>query len=569
MAAAGFAASPANAQLLQPLSQTLAPVTGVVHATPPLLQGVLTTVGQPVGALVPAVQPATSAALAATGNLMTTIQTAPGQLTGVVNQVTTTTLGVVGQTVAGVSPVLNGVTSTANTIVTGALESPVVGGLLGQTSALTTTILPTAPNVLPAAFAYTPATVNTAVLGYSGAQGFSEIVAAQLAAPPVGEGEREGAARRIRQQALVGLHPELLETDGHDQPVLRGEVLALSPSAESLARASALGFRIKRRSDLADLGMSVVVLRAPARVSAPEALNRLRQADPDGRYDFNHVYADAGSIGASTKAASASREGVRGLVGLIDSGVDIRHPSLKGAQIAQRGFAPGGVSPHAHGLATASLLVGSQGRFRSAAPGAKLFVADVYGNTAAGGSAESLARALAWMAASRVPVVNISLVGPPNATLQAVVEQMVARGYLIVAAVGNDGPAAPPLYPAAYAGVVAVTGVNGRQRVLPEAGRGSHVTFAAPGADMAAAGARGYVTVRGTSFAAPLVAGRLAQRMTGPDPKDAAKAIAYLSSQATDLGEPGVDVVYGRGLVGADLLTPPTEVAARGAISGF
>src|SRR3546814_14600039 len=61
------------------------------------------------------------------------------------------------------------------------------------------------------------------------------------------------------------------------------------------------------------------------------------------------------------------------------------------------------------------------------------------------------------------------------------------RGVSVVAAVGNDGPAAPPAYPASYAGVIAVTGIDGRGRVLPEAGRARHVDFAAPGADMNAA----------------------------------------------------------------------------------
>jgi hypothetical protein len=40
-------------------------------------------------------------------------------------------------------------------------------------------------------------------------------------------------------------------------------------------------------------------------------------------------------------------------------------------------------------------------------------------------------------------VVNISLVGPDNMLLRQLVRQMIARGHIIVAAVGNDGPAAP------------------------------------------------------------------------------------------------------------------------------
>jgi hypothetical protein len=58
---------------------------------------------------------------------------------------------------------------------------------------------------------------------------------------------------------------------------------------------------------------------------------------------------------------------------------------------------------------------------------------------------------------------------------------------------------------------VSVTGVDGRGRALPEAGRPKHLDFAAPGADMAAAlPGQGYTEVRGTSFAAPLAAARLA-----------------------------------------------------------
>src|SRR5205085_2777035 len=150
-------------------------------------------------------------------------------------------------------------------------------------------------------------------------------------------------------------------------------------------------------------------------------------------------------------------------------------------------------------------------------------------------------------------------VGPPNLLLKAAVEALIARGRVVVAAVGNDGPAAPPLYPAAYPGVVAVTGVDARGHLLPEAGRGSHVDFAAPGADMAApASEGGSVSVRGTSFAAPLVAGRLAALSA----RGGGFAVDLLARQATDLGAPGPDPVYGRGLVAADLRTDPAAVGA-------
>jgi len=162
-----------------------------------------------------------------------------------------------------------------------------------------------------------------------------------------------------------------------------------------------------------------------------------------------------------------------------------------------------------------------------------------------------------------VPVVNISLVGPANAMLENVTRAILARGHLLVAAVGNDGPAARPLYPAAYAGVIGVTGVDARQRALVEACRGPHVDLAAPGADMAAASLSArYAAVRGTSFAAPIVAGLLASRLPVPDGAAAATAVRDLSASAIDLGARGRDQTYGEGLVGATLRVSPSLAGA-------
>ena len=56
--------------------------------------------------------------------------------------------------------------------------------------------------------------------------------------------------------------------------------------------------------------------------------------------------------------------------------------------------------------------------------------------------------------------------------------------------------------------------------------------------------------VRGTSFAAPQVAGLLAASLAAPDPAAARKSVDALAAVALDLGAPGRDPVYGWGLVG-------------------
>jgi subtilisin family serine protease len=221
---------------------------------------------------------------------------------------------------------------------------------------------------------------------------------------------------------------------------------------------------------------------------------------------------------------------------------------MAGASIDQHGFS-GSPQATGHGTAIASLIVGNQGPFRGVARGASLFVADVYGANRAAGSATAVVRALNWLAGKRARVINISLVGPPNRVLARAINAVRARGIQVVAAVGNDGPAAPPQYPASYPGVIAVTGVDARGRALAEAGKAAHLDFAAPGADMAAAlPGSGYSKVRGTSFAVPLVASRLALRGS--------------MEQLADEARPGRGRV-GRGIVCGPCRVDPKAVRAK------
>jgi subtilisin family serine protease len=380
--------------------------------------------------------------------------------------------------------------------------------------------------------------------------------------------------RKLRIRTLLRTNRAVLETDPRGAPIVRNEVVALSPTQEALDQARAAGFGIGRTRTLEGLDVTIVVLQAPAGMSTRRALDRLRQADPEGTYDYNHIYLGSGEVTAApppvaqqSNASAASEasplrtdgEAIKPVaasgikIGLIDGGVQRSHPVFTGVTIHEHGCAGGNIA-NPHGTAVASLLVGQSTDFHGAVPGAELFSADVYCDLAAGGAVDLVAEAFSWLAKEKVPVINISLVGPPNSLLERIVKVVIKKGHIVVAAVGNDGPSAPPLYPASYPNVIAVTGVDARRRVLVEACRGDHVDFSAPGSNMSAAGIETpFAKVRGTSFASPIVAGLLARNITAPGKEQAASAVAALVAQATDLGAKGTDKVYGNGLVGDDL----------------
>jgi Subtilase family len=377
----------------------------------------------------------------------------------------------------------------------------------------------------------------------------------------------QGLRRQVTRELLRD-NPTTIEADAAGEPVLRGELLLIDPPQASVDAALATGFTLRREMALEGLGLRSLVLAAPPGVATAEALARLRALDPQLVADFHHVYTrSGGTADAPTTpgmvAAFATTPAPRRRVGLIDSGIDRSHPALRRTELQVWGCA-NLAHPSPHGTAIASLLVGRDSSFVGVAPNAALYAADVYCGQPTGGSVEAIAQALAWLARERVAVINISLVGPPNPLLEAAVRAATARGHVIVAAVGNDGPAAPALYPAAYAQVVGVTGVAPSRRILPEASRGAHVAFAAPGAELAVAqaGSRGYAVARGTSFAAPLVAGLLAERLAEPDLQMAQQALRDLADGAVDLGDRGRDEVFGWGLVAEQARNTPERIQA-------
>lgn len=364
----------------------------------------------------------------------------------------------------------------------------------------------------------------------------------------VGEARSLVRAQAERVRDLVRRYPDRVGIDPDGNAVRAGELIVIDADEAVTQAAAARGFRVIERVDLKEVGVSFVRFGAPRGISLARAIRQLRSVAGEREVTADPLYFGSGSLGSATPAPAGAvqRPGGGARIGIIDGGVPAETPGL--AQ--QRGFATGNALPNDHAAAIASLLTGGGG-VRASAPGARLHIADVYGDDPAGGNAAAIGQALAWMVRERVPVVVISLTGPPNPLLGRIVAAARRIGTVIVAAVGNDGPAAKPAYPASYPEAIAVTGVDARGRVLIEAGRPTRLDYAAPGADLLALDIRGRPRrVRGTSFAAPFVAARLSAQLGAGS---IAEALQELDREAEGRGKPGL----GRGVICGACATRP------------
>ena len=98
---------------------------------------------------------------------------------------------------------------------------------------------------------------------------------------------------------------------------------------------------------------------------------------------------------------------------MIDSKVDTTHPSLADSRIESRSFVSSrAVTPEFHGTAIASIIAANSQEYLGLAPNAELYAAAVFEQDEERGeiaSTVSLLRALDWLIASEVDVVNIML----------------------------------------------------------------------------------------------------------------------------------------------------------------
>ncbi|MEQ1610955.1 MAG: S8 family serine peptidase, partial [Hyphomonadaceae bacterium] len=339
-----------------------------------------------------------------------------------------------------------------------------------------------------------------------------------------------------------------IENDDGGNAFREGELVVMSGDSDFLSRAEALGFSVIEARPLESIGAVVARLRRPEGVSSNEALALLRTREPGSPSGYNYIYRAAGHAPAPedeqpdpqpapTKTAKA---GVR--IGVIDG---FSADNVAGWNVERLIDKP---AKTGHGDAVAKILLRDLEAGYRVSPG-KMLLLDVMREHPGGGAADVAALVLAFdvLVTARVGVANLSLAGPDHPALRMAVTKSVQSGLVVVAAVGNGGPAAPPAFPAAYDGVVGVAAVDATGKPYIYSGRGPHVDIAALGVDIGADGAGGELI--GTSYAAPHVSALLASIPRAVKPGAIDK---LLVAYAEDAGAPGRDPVYGVGILTPD-----------------
>lgn len=325
---------------------------------------------------------------------------------------------------------------------------------------------------------------------------------------------------------------------GNDESAFEpGQVLVLWTSSEMATQGIATlqqryQLRPRQRYGLPNLGLVVAMLALPSTREAENLRDALRAEQPDWVVDLN---ARSGVLQGSSNSAAPRLYAQKMLgwtatrpttpllrLGVIDSALDARYSladALNGSTLQTRSVLPPSDRPAAsnHGNAVLQLIAGANNGegFAGSAPAVNLLWASVMREINGKASTNSLLLALAldWLAAQHVNLINMSLGGQGDQILQTVVNKVLAQHIAIVAAVGNT-PDNSKVYPAAYAGVWAVTAVDAQGQLYAQATHADYTSFAAPGVELWIPDNNSGAYVSGTSYATALSSAILAWQPT-------------------------------------------------------
>lgn len=240
---------------------------------------------------------------------------------------------------------------------------------------------------------------------------------------------------------------------------------------------------------------------------------------------------------------------------MVDTPVDIFHPTLSGALIETLDlvkYKPNKSDAMLHGTSVAGVLV-SQNTFIGVAPKAKLYAIGAFSAAKENpsqleGTSSNVAKAIDSCIQHDVDVINLSFTGGRDSLVEKLVKKAIKKGITVIAAGGNGGKIGSTIYPAQIAGVLATTAVGADNKLFKMADKGAYIDYAAPGVNILTIAPAGkYKIATGTSFASAHLSGIAALLHS----KGHTNIDKMFSKTATDLGKPGRDQEFGKGLISA------------------
>ncbi|MFM9857660.1 S8 family serine peptidase [Pseudoxanthobacter sp. M-2] len=287
----------------------------------------------------------------------------------------------------------------------------------------------------------------------------------------------------------------------------------------------------------------------------------------------------------AVQAQKAGFDGKGFAVAVIDSGVEAKHPMLKGHVKAEACFSSnvrgaaktvcpngrerdeGGGSARPcgksiagcdHGTHVASIAAGSSGRRDGVAPGAKIVAVQVFSRfdkkewcgsipapcalSYSSDQISGLEFAYKQRKAHAIAAANISIGSGAYKTacdkvvpaMTDIIRRLRKVDVATVIAAGNGGNDNAISGPACISVAIAVAASSDRDRIPTWSNWGSLVDLVAPGVDILAAVPGGYGTKSGTSMAAPMVAGAIAVLRQA----DPSAGVGTIVETLADTGEP-------------------------------
>lgn len=240
-------------------------------------------------------------------------------------------------------------------------------------------------------------------------------------------------------------------------------------------------------------------------------------------------------------------------VGIIDTGIDYRHPDLQGnvrEGVSTLDGHSSFVDDYGHGTHIAA-TIGANNRYGLIGinPYVEFYAVKAF-DKEGGGKLADIIEGIDWLMRRQVNIINMSFsTNETSMAFDRAIRSAYSQGVVLVAAAGNDGGQNSVNYPARLPEVIAVSAIDSQDKIASFSSNGPQVDFCAPGVNITSAWLRGgYESKSGTSFAAPHITGTVADIINffGPlSPQEIRRMLARgaVSIQGLSKSEQGMGII--------------------------